>query len=344
MVLFSSITQFIEQVGRTRQVQKRDTLDTLTRIYTGPTAQLADFIPANGTPDVQYSLMTVISVTSKDLGHGSGVSEVQVNYQGKLASGSRYTSLPTISTSWSEGEISYSQVSATTVAGLPSVSVMSFSHRYTGRNVTVAFITNFRPSGEPTNLGKAKGYMGFTNEWDTLSAISYGAQGMVSGYFQDIRCTDVKVDDIADGWYKVTETYQSRMFPSSAQAVSAATGKIFLGGSQLAGNWPTEDQVYNDYNQQQAAQAKAAADAQAQSQGLSGASGSPPSYTIETTITHHVGVDPGWTADQQQQATAVTPSSQPAADSGTVSPDATQQPDWASFISSGMGDWASGSN
>lgn len=225
MVLFSSITQFVEQVNRQKKWQKRDTLDTLVRIYIGPTEQVDSFKPANGSPDAQYNLMTVLSATDRDLGHGRGVSEVTVTYQGKLTNGSYYSSTPTISTSWSDGEVSYTQSGTTWPAGAPVQ--YSYSHRYTGRNVTIAYITNSRPSGEPTNLGKAKGYLGFDNEFDILTAVNYSApSGASSGYFQDMRCTDVRIQDLADGWFRVTETYQSRLFPTNAQG-SPIAGKIF---------------------------------------------------------------------------------------------------------------------
>jgi hypothetical protein len=331
VVLFSSITAFVEQVNRQKRWEKRDMLDTLIRIYTGPTEQVDGFKPANGSPDAQYNLMTVLRATDKDLGHGRGVSEVTVEYQGKLTSGSRYTSTPTISTSWSEGEVSYSQASVLQ-NGAPVT--YSYSHRYTGRNVTIAYITNFRPSGEPTNLGIAKGYMGFSNQFDILSGISYSV-GVSSGSpISDMRCTDVRVEDLADGWFRVTETYQSRMFPGDASG-SPLAGKMFystvLVDSSSGGQ---QDQAGSSGYVSGLAAALAAATAAVDQPGYSGPLPSSPSGSVGADTALNTGLDPAWQASYQQPAAAVTTT--PAADIAAGSGDA------SASGGSGIGDTPTG--
>jgi hypothetical protein len=333
MVLFSSVTAFVEQVNRQKRWEKRDTLDTLIRIYTGPTEQVDIFKPNNGAPDQQYNLMTVIRATDKDLGHGRGISEVTVEYQGKLTSGSRYTSVPTISTSWSEGEISYSRAS---VLGNGAPVTYSYSHRYTGRNVTIAYITNFRPRGEPTNLGIAKGYMGFTNQFDILSGISYSV-GVSSGSpISDMRCTDVRVQDLADGWFRVTETYQSRMFPGAAQAAPNA-GKIFYSTTFLGSSTEQEkqDQAATSGYVSGLAGALAAATAEVDNPATAAVDNLSSSGAVTTQSTLPIsppgsvgadtalntGIDPAWQASYQAPAAAVTTT--PSADIATGSGDAT---------------------
>jgi hypothetical protein len=328
VVLFSSITQFVEQVNRQKRWEKRDTLDTLVRIYTGPTEQVDGFKPNNGAPDAQYNLMTVIRATDKDLGHGRGISEVTVEYQGKLTSGGQYTSVPTISTSWSEGEVSYTQSSTTYPAGAPVT--YSYSHRYTGKNVAIAYITNFRPSGQPTNLGLAKGYLGFTNEFDILTAVTYNVGGGSGGYFSDIRCTDVRIQDLADGWFRVTETYQSRIFPSGASG-SPIAGKIFY-SSKLVDNTLGQGSTDNYY-----ASVDAAAAGQASANAAGQSLPSSPVGSVGADTVTNTGLDPAWTADQQSTGAAATTT--PAADTAAGSNDATTAPDWAGPDSSGMGDW-----
>jgi hypothetical protein len=221
-IIFNSITQFEIQPERTKKRVKRDDLDTLTEVWVGPSVDEDSFVPLIGTAHPQYSLMTVIDTAVKRM--PAGVAEVTLTYHGKLdGSGSGgYTSVPTISRSWAEGEVAY-QVNTSiggTIAlsggGFTTVSqpaVATYSHRYTGRGCQIAYITNRRPTGNPTNIGLADAYLGFTNEWDLISSYQVGAQVSGGGYIAKMTCTDVRVEDRADGWYQVTETYQSRMFP-----------------------------------------------------------------------------------------------------------------------------------
>jgi hypothetical protein len=232
-IIFTSITQFERQPERTKKRVKRDDLDTLTEVWVGPSVYEDSFVPRFGAVHPQYALMTVLNTSVKRL--PGSVAEVTITYQGKLdvAGGDGYTSVPTISQSWSEGEVSY-QVNTSigsTIAvpggGFSTVSqsaVATYSHRYTGRGCQVAYITNRRPTGNPTGFGLSKAYLGFTNEWDLISSYQVGAQVSGGGYTQKLTCTDVRIEDRADGWYRVTETYQSRMFPIPAVPIPDRSG------------------------------------------------------------------------------------------------------------------------
>jgi hypothetical protein len=229
-LIFNSIVQFEIQPERTKRRVKRDDLDTLMEVWTGPSDQEDIFVPTIGTVHPQFNLMTVIDTSVKRM--PASVSEVTIDYHGKLDSSgqSQYTSVPNINQYWSEGEVSYqinSSVSLTIQGSAPGlystiiqVGVMTYSHRYTGRCCEIVYLTNRRPTGNPTNLGLSNEFLGFTNEWDLLSGFQPGAK--ITGGGQPIKkltCTDVKIEDRADGWYRVTETYQSRQF---AQATIAA--------------------------------------------------------------------------------------------------------------------------
>lgn len=226
-IITNTITWFELQPERTKHRVKRDDLDTLTEIYVGPSAYEDLFVPVVGSQHANYTLMRVINTSVKRL--PAAMTEITVNYQGKLANGASYTSVPTVSKNWMEGEVSYqtnglqggsqainfagtTKYLNTTIGGL-----VTWTRRYTGRCVALEYITNQVPTGEPTRAGEALGFLGFENIWDTISGISigvalYGGGGVVS----KMTCTDVRVEDRADGWYKVTETYQSRMFPGPA--------------------------------------------------------------------------------------------------------------------------------
>jgi hypothetical protein len=224
-IIFNSITQFERQPERTKTRVKRNELDTLTEIWVGPSGLEDVFIPAFGTVHSDYNLMNMTNSSVKRL--PGSVSEVTLTYTGKLANGSStgYTSVPTIGRSWMEGEVSYQVNSAAgfTVAmpgggftSLTQLGVATYSRRYTGRCVEIAYITNRIPSGNATMLGAAKGFLGFLNVSDVFSGFSAGTQLSGGGSpFEQMVCTDVRVVDQATGWYQVTETYQSRMFPGN---------------------------------------------------------------------------------------------------------------------------------
>ena len=225
-IIFNSITQFEIQPERTKRRVKRDDLDTLSEVWVGPSVYEDSFVPAVGARHPDFNLMTVISTSIKRL--PASVSEVTINYQGKLDSSgaSTYTSAPTISLSWMEGEVSYQtaytmQVQVGTGSGTyyvyPQVGVNTYSRRYTGRCCQVAYITTRRPTGNPTNIGLANDFLGFTNVWETLSSYQAGTAPSLQGPpIEQMVCTDVRVEDKADGWYRVTETYQSKQFPGPA--------------------------------------------------------------------------------------------------------------------------------
>jgi hypothetical protein len=202
-LIFNSITQFEIQPERTKKRVKRDDLDTLTEVWTGPSALEDVFVPPIGAAHHDFSLMTVISTGIKRL--PMYVSEVTIEYHGKLDNygTTQYTSVPTISQHWAEGEVAMSSGGTT------------ISRRYTGRCVQIDYLTNRRPTGNPTNIGLAQEFLGFTNVWDQVTSFGSSAT-IIAPPIQKLSCTDVKIEDKADGWYRITETYQSRMYPGES--------------------------------------------------------------------------------------------------------------------------------
>jgi hypothetical protein len=306
-LIFNSITQFVQQPERTKRRVKRDDLDTVTEVWVGPTVLEDGFVPRIGAKHPEANLMTVLDTSIKRM--PASVSEVTINYQGKLDSygSDSYTSVPTISQSWMEGEVSY-QVNGSTsisVSGLgPGAYVIqsgvaTYSHRYTGRCAQIVYITNRRPSGNPTQLGLSKDFLGFTNEWDTLSGFQGGAQVNGGGPpIKQMTCTDVAIEDRADGWYRVTETYQSRMFPKTA--VSAGGG-----GSFSFGNIAVNTQQPSSQNTGAVTEANLSAQGAAVSAALKAGQplvGSTDPNAVDTA--QATGINPGW-VDVSQVAPAV---------------------------------------
>jgi hypothetical protein len=298
-LIFNSITQFEIQPERTKRRVKRDDLDTLSEVWTGPSALEDTFVPPIGTVHPDFALMTVISTSIKRL--PMYVSEVTLQYQGKLdnSGAAQYTSVPAISQYWAEGEVAMG-AGGTTI-----------SRRYSGRCVQIGYLTNRRPSGNPTNIGLANEFLGFTNVWDQVT--SFGPSPVtIAPPIQKLSCTDVKVEDKADGWYRVTETYQSRMYPGESISGGPPKPAERQGPMTIYGPFPLfggKDWYgsQNTVQQSQTEQTKGAAQAVAQSQSTTLVTSTAPGSVAADTA-QQTGIDPG----QSLQGTAPAPETSPA--------------------------------
>jgi hypothetical protein len=294
MILFNSITQFEIQPERTKRRVKRDDLDTLTEIWVGPTDQEDIFVPQIGHQHPDFNLMSVIDTSIKRM--PADVSEITINYQGKLDNSGTgfYTSVPAINQSWMEGEVSYQTVFENTIRvptgtgsyyTFPQIGINTWSRRYTGRCVEISYITSRRPTGSPTQIGISSDFLGFTNIWEVLSSFQPGSQFNIQGTpIEQMVCTDVKVEDRADGWYRVSETYQSRQLPGAA--IKGPTfSQIGVGTNPVSQANP---QVYGSpaFTVLGAAQGAATASGATLP---SSAPGTPQSDTTQST-----GIDPAW--------------------------------------------------
>lgn len=310
-IIFNSVTWFVQLPDRTKTRVKRDDLDTMTEAFTGPSAYEDAFVPPVGAQHPLYNLMTVISTDVRRM--PAAVSEVTVHYQGKLANSgaSGYTSVPTINKSWMEGEVTY-QINGAIAVPVPFMAgsgfnlssysqtgILSYSRRYTGRCVEIAYITNRIPTGEPTQIGAANGFMGFQNIWDTMTGFSGGMTLTGGGSpIQQMACTDVRVEDRADGWYRVTEMYQSRMFPGKAGYQYAPPTVSAPAGSKNIASDTSNQAAQPDANQNQnvitfggAAAGNAAGGAA--SDGGYNLGGSAPG-SVGAVTAAQTGMDPNW--------------------------------------------------
>src|SRR5260221_14525982 len=142
--------------------------------------------------------MTVLDSSIKRM--ADGVGEVTINYHGKLdTSGTHgYTSVPEISQSWMEGEVSYSQGGFT------------YSRRYTGRCCQISYITNRRPTGNPTNIGLSKEFLGFTNVWEMVTGFTPGGgSGGNRTAVSQLTCNDLKIEEKRNRWHRGNGTHES---------------------------------------------------------------------------------------------------------------------------------------
>jgi hypothetical protein len=124
-VIFSTVTQFVEQVGRRQQWRYAD-LDIMVCIWNGPAYGAWDFKPQAGSPHPQFPLMFVTD--SQIINEAALVAEIQVTYQGRIDS--NHKTEPQLSTSPFQGSrdfttgwmyqsraLQYTQIAA---PGLPS--------------------------------------------------------------------------------------------------------------------------------------------------------------------------------------------------------------------------------
>jgi len=307
-LIFNTVTQFILQAQKTKQVVKRNDLDKLTEVWVGPAGGEDAFIPAIGAQHSQYNLMRLAAADSRQM--PGLVVEVSLHYQGKLEnSGSgTYTSVPTINRYFLDGELSYQEGSAT------------YSLRYTGRCVELNFITNLVPNGNPTYLGLATGYSGIQNQWEMVTEQNLSTSGETIGTgapYSRMDCTDVRIEDSADGWYKITETYQTRMYPgvvyhgpppsprpqgtAGNHLISAPSAQSTSGDDQLNAQAAGGVQIPVTYPAGSGGQG-------------SGINPDPAFYTeqeyVNADTTTTTGLDPNATSDQQAAGSAAASDSQ----------------------------------
>src|SRR5258707_5786194 len=87
---------------------------------------------------------------------------------------------------------------------------------YTGLCCQISYISIRRPNGNPTNIGLSKEFLGFTNVWEMVTGFTPGGgSGGTGTHISKLTCSHVKIENKADGWYRVSETYQSRQFPGN---------------------------------------------------------------------------------------------------------------------------------
>ena len=82
-VIFSTVTQFVEQVGRRQQWRYAD-LDIMVCIWNGPSAGAWGFKPQVGSPHPSFPLMFVTD--SQIVNQAALVAEIQATYQGRIDS------------------------------------------------------------------------------------------------------------------------------------------------------------------------------------------------------------------------------------------------------------------
>lgn len=234
-VIFNSITQFVETVGRRTVQSKRNSLDQMTCIFTGPNANALGFLPFNGTPHPQYPLM--LCENAEITNRGALVAEVRVSYVGKLkgAPSGVYITAPDITRSQHLGSISYT----TSYSNSPvQIATASYTIRYTAKAVTFKYLTNHAPAADFAGnfVSQAQPYLGVENVKKFISALSFSTGSADSGYLEtnlimENDLTDLGVNDLDNGWYEVSEVYLTQ--PLLNTSIVGLPGQTFTSSSTL---------------------------------------------------------------------------------------------------------------
>jgi hypothetical protein len=223
-IIYNSVTQFVETIGRRAVQEKPNTLDTLDCIFTGPAELALSFLPRPKTPHPEFPLM--YCQRAEILSRAALVAEVKTSYIGKLAGAPSgiYATAPEIQRNSRTGSISYTTTYSTSPIQLATA---SYTIRYTAKSVSFKYLTN-HPNPPAKFASAATPYLGTTNLLTFQSAplvYSTGTgvliAGVWSGYLNNTLVwqndlTNFGVYDLDNGWYEVTENYTTQPHVNSS--------------------------------------------------------------------------------------------------------------------------------
>jgi hypothetical protein len=188
-VIFSTVTQFVEQVGRRLQ-WKYGELDVLVGTWNGPSAGALQFKPKVGSPHPDYPLM--FCTDSQIIHQNALIAEVEVTYQGiiQTSGASSYITPPITTESPIQGSRDFVDVfiqptgfvglatgpggAVTQSAQYWNVSTRSVTVRYIGKQCSVRYQSYPRPTGlKYSQLGLSR------VQWTVLSR-TYGPTSQVA--------------------------------------------------------------------------------------------------------------------------------------------------------------------
>lgn len=235
-LVFNSITQYHEQIGR-RRTHKSDPsqLDSLDCIFIGPAHSADTVCPSDLARHPEFPGMqcTGWEVINKE----AYTAEVRASYSGKLiGAGSIAFTDAKMSTSWHEGSISWTTLTGNYQVdqngGQPFGVVeyranmktfyvsTSFSCRFTTRAVTYVYLTNQKPAGGflQRYAADSANYLGIENQqtFRTGSSSSDSDIGLVTAWLVfESKMVDCQIVDQKNGWFQVTEVYTTQAYINS---------------------------------------------------------------------------------------------------------------------------------
>jgi hypothetical protein len=216
-LIFNTVSEFVETVGRRTTRDKVNTLDRISTVWTGPSALAIDFLPANKTQHPQFQLMYCERAV---IGAQVGLTaDVNVDYVGKLSGIGIYRTTPDIDRSRHLGSISYSDTQSLSAVTLATT---SWVVRFTARGVSFRYLTN---QNVPADFDgyfatQAAAYLGVENVETFRAGLSYATGAPSSGYINSTLVyqndlVDLSVKDLDNGWYELVEQYLTQAYINS---------------------------------------------------------------------------------------------------------------------------------
>jgi hypothetical protein len=225
-IIFNSVTDFVEQVGR-RRVHKSKTidLDTMSCVFTGPTWRVGQYIPRDRTPHPDFAFMTSTGWSVRDI--EAGVSELSIDYVGKFESGPIMTD-----TQWHEGSISWSsyvgQIARTYTPGFtslpatgptgeligatiiidPQVAIGYLTLSYLCRYVVSSIISRYLSRGGSGFVNEGIGDPQVTNQVRYITGANSANDkfGSVTAELVFEKTVNEQISDLGNGWFVVEVT------------------------------------------------------------------------------------------------------------------------------------------
>lgn len=240
-MIYNTVDSLIEAVGRTR-ARKWSDLDTLTCIWTGPTA-LSDTVPGMGATHPVYTNMEVNA--SRKIQDVAGITKIELQYVGLFDGGSMGPVAK--GSSSNEADFEYQQMEATDTGIIYSqqgafdpttnqfgptqnlylwkmytrTSVIRYNSlnatfRYVAKNATAPRFgggtiinASTRPGGQSSPVYAVGGQSGPARDLNYY--LGFGP----FGFAVDNYCSSFQAEPISPSWFRVSETWSARYIPGS---------------------------------------------------------------------------------------------------------------------------------
>jgi hypothetical protein len=207
-ILFNSINQFVEQVGR-RTTQRFGTVLNYIFVYTGPQSGYSSWAKQLGSSPAGFPLLYLNNIEKRNL--AANVMEVSLYYVGTDQQSAQYTDLQ-ISTDLAFKSFSWSGLAEIASAITPYIAQLSLSFNYSTTEATFSYTSYGYPGGALFS-SMASGYIGviFAYLSTSYGAVQVGVGPRIGPPYKAIqtltRHTCEQLTPNANGPWKCSETW-----------------------------------------------------------------------------------------------------------------------------------------
>jgi hypothetical protein len=207
-VIFNSITQFVEQVGR-RTTQRFGNVVNYIFVYTGPQSGYVNWNPQLGSNPPGFPLLYLSNIEKRNL--AAQVMEVTLSYVGTDQQRAQYTDLQ-IHTDLAFKSFSWSGLAEIASAATPYIAQLSLSFNYSTTEATFSYTSYGHPGGA-LFASMATGYIGviFSYLSTSYGAVQVGVGPSIGPPYAAIqtltRHTCEQMTPNANGPWRCSETW-----------------------------------------------------------------------------------------------------------------------------------------